>query len=108
MFVDEIKLSVSSGAGGPGSVSFNNLNSKTKPSGGSGGDGGSVILQVNKELPDLSHIMSNSSLKAENGGPGNKNFQNGTSGENLIIEVPKGTQVFIDDEMYADLHDNKS
>ena len=42
MFVDEIKLSVSSGAGGPGSVSFNNLNSKTKPSGGSGGDGGSV------------------------------------------------------------------
>ena len=108
MFVDEIKLSVSSGAGGPGSVSFNNLNSKTKPSGGSGGDGGSVILQVNEELPDLSHIMSNSSLKAENGGPGNKNFQNGTSGENLIIEVPKGTQVFIDDEMYADLHDNNS
>ena len=108
MFVDEIKLSVSSGAGGPGSVSFNNLNSKTKPSGGSGGDGGSVILQVNKELPDLSHIMSNSSLKAENGGPGNKNFQNGTSGENLILEVPKGTQVFIDNEMYADLHDNNS
>jgi len=108
MFVDEIKLSVSSGAGGPGSVSFNNLNSKTKPSGGSGGDGGSVILQVNKELPDLSHIMSNSSLKAENGGPGNKNFQNGTSGANLIIEVPKGTQVFIDDDMYADLHDNNS
>jgi GTP-binding protein len=98
MFVDEIKLSVSTGAGGPGSVSFNNLNSKTKPSGGSGGDGGSVILQVNKELPDLSHIMSNSSLKAENG----------TSGENLIIEVPKGTQVFIDNEMYADLHDNNS
>ncbi len=84
------------------------LSSKTKPSGGSGGDGGSVILQVNKELPDLSHVMSNSSLKAENGGPGNKNFQNGTSGENLIIEVPKGTQVFIDDEMYADLHDNNS
>jgi len=108
MFVDEINLSVSSGAGGPGSISFNNLNSKTKPSGGSGGDGGSVILQVNKELPDLSHIMSNSSLKAENGGPGNKNFQNGTSGKNLIIEVPKGTQVFIDNEMYADLHDNNS
>ena len=108
MFVDEIKLSVSSGAGGPGSVSFSNLNSKTKPSGGSGGNGGSVVLQVNKDLPDLSHIMSNSSLKAENGGPGNKNFQNGTSGENLIIEVPKGTQVFIDNEMYADLHDNNS
>jgi len=108
MFVDEIKLSVSSGAGGPGSVSFSNLNSKTKPSGGSGGDGGSVVLLVNKELNDFSHIMSNSSLKANNGGPGNKNFQNGTLGENLIIEVPKGTQVFIDDKLYADLHDNNS
>ena len=108
MFVDEIKLSVSSGAGGPGSVSFSNLNSKTKPSGGSGGDGGSVVLLVNKELNDFSHIMSNSSLKANNGGPGNKNFQNGTLGEDLIIEVPKGTQVFIDDELYADLHDNNS
>ena len=108
MFVDEIKLTVSSGAGGPGSVSFNNLNSKTKPSGGSGGDGGSAILRVNEKLPDLSHIMSNSSLKAGNGGPGLKNFQNGTLGENLVIEVPKGTQVYIDNEMYADLHDNNS
>ena len=53
-------------------------------------------------------MKSNSSLKAENGGPGNKNFQNGTSGENLVIEVPKGTQVFIDNEMFADLHDNNS
>ena len=52
--------------------------------------------------------MSNSSLKAENGGPGNKNFQNGTHGQNLIIEVPKGTQVFVDNEMYADLHNDDS
>ena len=108
MFVDEINLSVSSGAGGPGSVSFNNLNSKTKPSGGSGGHGGSVFLSVNKNLNDLSHIMSNSSLKAQNGGPGNKNFQNGTDGKDLFLEVPKGTQVFVHNEMYADLHDNDS
>ena len=108
MFVDEINLSVSSGAGGPGSVSFNNLNSKTKPSGGSGGQGGSVYLSVNKNLNDLSHIMSNSSLKAQNGGPGNKNFQNGTDGKDLFLEVPKGTQVFVHNEMYADLHDNDS
>ena len=108
MFVDEINLSVSSGAGGPGSVSFNNLNSKTKPSGGSGGNGGSVVLSVKQELNDLSHIMSNSSLKAQNGGPGNKNFQNGTHGDDLILEVPKGTQVFVDNEMIADLHNNDS
>ena len=77
MFVDEIKLSVHSGAGGSGSVSFKKTSSKSSPSGGSGGQGGSVIITVNEELNDVSHIISNSSLKAENGTDGNKNFQNG-------------------------------
>ena len=77
MFVDEIKLSVHSGAGGSGSVSFKKTSSKSSPSGGSGGSGGSVLITVNEELNDLSHIISNSSLKAENGTDGNKNFQNG-------------------------------
>ena len=108
MFVDEINLSVSSGAGGPGSVSFSNLTSKTKPSGGSGGHGGGVVISVNQDLNDLSHVMSNSSLKAQNGGPGYKNFQNGTNGQDLIIEVPKGTQIFVENEMYADLHNKDS
>ena len=81
MFVDEIKLSVHSGAGGSGSVSFKKTSSKSSPSGGSGGYGGSVIITVNEELNDLSHIISNSSLKAENGTDGNKNFQNGKINE---------------------------
>ena len=56
MFVDEIKLSVHSGAGGSGSVSFKKTSSKSSPSGGSGGYGGSVIITVNEQLNDLSHI----------------------------------------------------
>ena len=44
MFVDEINLTVQSGAGGSGAISFGNPSLKTKPSGGSGGDGGSVIF----------------------------------------------------------------
>ena len=108
MFVDEIKLSVHSGAGGSGSVSFKKTLSKSSPSGGSGGHGGSVIITVNEELNDLSHIISNSSLKAENGTDGNKNFQNGKKGKDLIIYVPKGTKIVIDDEVYADLHENTS
>ena len=108
MFVDEIKLSVHSGAGGSGSVSFKKTSSKSSPSGGSGGHGGSVIITVNEELNDLSHIISNSSLKAENGTDGNKNFQNGKKGKDLIIYVPKGTKIVIDDEVYADLHENTS
>ena len=51
---------------------------------------------------------SNSSLKAENGTDGNKNFQNGKKGKDLIIEVPKGTKIKVDNEVYADLHENKS
>jgi len=108
MFVDEIKLSVHSGSGGSGSVSFKKTSSKSSPSGGSGGDGGSVIIAVNDELNDLSHVISNSSLKAENGADGNKNFQNGKKGRDLIIEVPKGTKVIVDEEVYADLHENNS
>ena len=108
MFVDEIKLSVHSGAGGSGSVSFKKLSSKSSPSGGSGGQGGSVIITVNEELNGLSHIISNSSLKAENGTDGNKNFQNGKKGKDLVIEVPKGTKISVDDQVYADLHENES
>ena len=108
MFVDEIKLSVHSGAGGSGSVSFKKTSLKSSPSGGSGGHGGSVIITVDEELNDLSHIISNSSLKAENGTDGNKNFQNGKTGKDLIIEVPKGTKIIVGNEVYADLHENES
>ncbi len=105
MFVDEINLTVLSGAGGSGSVSFKNSSSKSSPNGGSGGKGGSVKIKVNSNLHDLSHIISESSLKAENGTDGNKNFQNGKNGEDLEIEVPSGTQVFVKNKLYADLHE---
>jgi len=105
MFVDEINLTVLSGAGGSGSVSFKNTLTKSSPNGGSGGTGGSVKIKVNSDLHDLSHIISNSSLKAQNGSDGNKNYQNGKNGEDLDIEVPSGTQVFIENKLHADLHE---
>ena len=108
MFVDEINLTVLSGAGGSGSVSFKNTSSKSSPNGGSGGSGGSVKIKVNSDLHDLSHIISNSSLKAENGSDGNINHQNGKNGEDLNIGVPSGTQVFVENELYADLHEKGS
>ena len=77
MFVDEIKLSVQSGAGGSGSVSFKKTSTKSSPSGGSGGQGGSVIITVNDELNDFSLLISNSSLQAETGTDWYKYFQNG-------------------------------
>jgi len=105
MFVDEINLTVLSGAGGSGSVSFKNTSAKSSPNGGSGGTGGSVKIKVISNLHDLSHIISNSSLKAENGTDGNKNYQNGKNGEDLVIEVPSGTQVLVENNLHADLHE---
>ena len=105
MFVDEINLTVLSGAGGSGSVSFKNTSAKSSPNGGSGGTGGSVKLKVISDLHDLSHIIANSSLKAENGTDGNKNYQNGKNGEDLVIEVPSGTQVLVENSLHADLHE---
>ena len=105
MFVDEINLTVLSGAGGSGSVSFKNTSAKSSPNGGSGGTGGSVKLKVISDLHDLSHIIANSSLKAENGTDGNKNYQNGKNGEDLVIEVPSGTQVLVENNLHADLHE---
>ena len=108
MFVDEINLTVQSGAGGSGAIGFGNPSLKTKPSGGSGGDGGSVIFKVDSTKRDLSHILSNSSLKAGNGNDGNKNLQNGKKGEDLVIPVPKGTQILFNNVLFADLHSNDS
>ena len=108
MFVDHINLTVSTGSGGSGSISFKNTQSKTSPSGGSGGSGGGIKFVVNSTLSDLSHIMTESSFKASNGGDGNKNFQNGKDGEDLIIEVPQGTQIKVNEQTLADMHKDKS
>lgn len=108
MFVDHINLTVSTGSGGSGSISFKNTQSKTSPNGGSGGSGGGIKFVVNNSLSDLSHIMTESSLKASNGSDGNKNFQNGKDGEDLIIEIPQGTQIKANEQTLADMHENKS
>ena len=66
MFVDEIKLSVHSGAGGSGSVSFKKTSSKSSPSGGSGGHGGGTTLANATDLG----IIVNQVTNGLNGMPG--------------------------------------
>ena len=108
MFVDQINLTVSTGSGGSGAISFKNTQSKSSPTGGSGGSGGGIKFKVNDKLGDLSHIITENSLKATNGGDGNKNFQNGKNGEDLIIELPQGTMIILNDQTIADMHENNS
>jgi len=95
MFIDKVELTVSSGKGGAGCVSFHTEKFVTKggPDGGDGGRGGSVFFKVDANTDTLSFYRGKRVLKAKNGRPGEGRKRTGKSGENLILTVPPGTQV---------------
>ena len=99
MFVDNVELTISSGKGGAGCVSFwtEKFVIKGGPDGGDGGKGGSVFFKVDKNTDTLSALRGRNSIKAENGRPGEGRKCYGRKGKDSIIIVPPGTQV-IDDE----------
>jgi GTP-binding protein len=96
MLHDEVTIRLSAGKGGDGSVSLRREKyiPKGGPDGGDGGRGGDVIIQADPHLSDLSKYASLNELKAENGmyGMGKKLY--GRAGEDLIVPVPLGTQVY--------------
>ena len=107
MFIDTADIYISSGNGGAGAVSFRREKFIVQggPDGGDGGKGGDVIIKVNNNADTLSNFRGKKHYKAQNGQPGTSRNCTGKSGENLIIEVPLGTQIFNFDtnELIADL-----
>ena len=107
MFIDSVELTVHSGKGGQGAVSFRREKFVPKggPDGGDGGDGGSVYFLVDKNTHTLAHYKGRKVLKAQNGRPGEGRKKHGKKGEDLILIVPPGTQVFDADsgELLLDL-----
>jgi len=95
MFVDNVELTLSSGKGGPGSVSFRREKHVIQggPDGGDGGRGGDVYFKVDKNTHTLSHFRRKQHLKAKNGQAGMGRKMYGKSGESLDVIVPPGTQV---------------
>jgi len=93
MFVDNVKLTVKSGKGGAGCVSFRREKFVVKggPDGGDGGKGGDVIVVCDKNTDTLSHFKGKKVLKAKNGRPGEGRKKHGANGEDLILRVPPGT-----------------
>jgi GTP-binding protein len=93
MFVDNIKLTVKSGKGGAGCVSFRREKFVPKggPDGGDGGKGGDVIVECDNNTNTLSHFKGKRVLKAKNGRPGEGRKKHGADGEDLILKVPPGT-----------------
>lgn len=106
MFVDQARIFVQAGAGGNGVVSWRREKYVPHggPDGGDGGRGGSVILEATHDLTTLVDFRYQPRYKAERGGHGQGGRRHGKNGEDRVIFVPVGTQVF-DDETGALLVD---
>lgn len=95
-FADETRFEVKAGDGGNGAVSLRHEKyvNRGGPDGGDGGDGGDVILLADHNLNTLVDLARRKTYKAEDGLAGSKQKSAGRAGEDLILKVPVGTQVF--------------
>ncbi len=98
-FLDQVKIYIKAGNGGDGSASFRREKfiEFGGPDGGDGGDGGSIILKTERNLNTLIDFRYQQHHKAQRGENGSGQKRTGKSGENLILKVPLGTQVFEED-----------
>lgn len=105
-FVDKVRIKVIAGRGGDGRRSFRRERfiAKGGPDGGDGGDGGDIVFRANPNQNTLAVFRHKKQLVAKNGQPGGKSRKHGKSGEDLIVDVPVGTEVSDDQgQVIADL-----
>jgi GTP-binding protein len=98
-FLDQVKIYIKAGNGGNGSPSFRREKfiEYGGPDGGDGGKGGSIILKSERNLNTLIDYRYQQHHKAERGDGGAGKNRTGRGGDNLILKVPIGTQVFEED-----------
>ncbi len=98
-FLDQVKIYIKAGNGGNGSPSFRREKfiEFGGPDGGDGGKGGSVILRAEQNLNTLIDYRYQQHHKAQRGENGSGQNRTGKGGEDLILRVPLGTQVFEED-----------
>lgn len=107
-FLDQAKIFVRSGAGGPGAVSFRREKfiEFGGPDGGDGGKGGDIVFEAVPGLNTLIDFRYTQHFRAPRGKGGSGSNRTGAGGDDLVIKVPVGTQVLADDEertLLADL-----
>ena len=92
-FVDYVKVYLSSGNGGKGSIHLHREKFITKggPDGGDGGRGGHIIVRANSHLWTLYNFKYKRHFSAGHGENGSKNRSSGAKGQDVLIEVPVGT-----------------
>ncbi len=98
-FLDQVKIYIKAGNGGDGSPSFRREKfiEYGGPDGGDGGKGGSVILKSERNLNTLIDYRYQQHHKAKRGENGSGQNRTGKNGDNLVLKVPLGTQVFEED-----------
>jgi GTPase len=96
MFIDRVKIHVQGGNGGNGVTAFRREKFVPRggPSGGDGGRGGDVILLADGSLNTLLHLRYNPHHTAQRGLHGEGSNRSGREGEDHVIRVPVGTQIF--------------
>jgi GTP-binding protein len=107
-FLDQAKIYVRSGSGGPGAVSFRREKyiEFGGPDGGDGGKGGDIIFEAVPGLNTLIDFRYTQHFRAKRGTGGSGSNRTGANAADLVIKVPIGTQLLADDEersLLADL-----
>ena len=100
-FVDEVKITLKAGDGGNGCCSFRREKYVPLggPNGGDAGTGGDIYIQADENMNTLIDYRYKRRFDAERGENGQPKNCTGKNGEDLILQVPVGTQVFdIDSE----------
>jgi len=102
VLVDRVKVFVKGGKGGNGAASFRREKYVPKggPDGGPGGKGGSIIFVATSNKSTLLDLSYRPHLKAEKGAHGSGGNKRGRDGKNLYVEVPVGTVIKDEDEVF--------
>lgn len=95
MFADSAKITIRSGKGGDGHVSFRRelYVAAGGPDGGDGGRGGNLIFEVDPRVNTLNDFRHIRKYFAGDGEPGGKRRCHGADGEDMVVHVPEGTVV---------------
>jgi GTPase len=102
-FLDQAKIYVKSGAGGPGAVGFRREKfiEYGGPDGGNGGKGGDIVFEAVEGLNTLIDFRYTQHFKAPRGKGGAGQNQTGAGGDDLLIKVPVGTQILSEDREHV-------
>ena len=106
-FLDQAKIFIRSGAGGPGAVSFRREKfiEYGGPDGGNGGKGGDIIFEAVPGLNTLIDFRYTQHFRAPRGKGGSGSNRTGPGGDDLVIRVPVGTQLISDEDRETVLAD---